>query len=82
MKDRKNWAYTFVQQIRCKLLAKGIERRRRQEKKLQENLKKLEGDLAWDTIYRMQELHIHADAMEIRYARLTRDAQNPERMAI
>ncbi len=82
MKDRKNKTNSFVQQIRCTLLAKGIERRRRQEKKLRDNLKDLEGDPAWDAIYRMQELHIRTDALEIRYARLARDAQNPEQLAV
>ncbi len=82
MKERKNCFENFANRINCIFTAYRIERQRTQEQRLRAKLSTLEGDAARKLLYRMRERHLRADALEIRYARLTENAKNPERLAI
>ena len=82
MKNRKNFINDFATRLRCIRIAYRIEHRRNKETRLRKKAQALEGSAAWDEFYRIQELHVGTDALEIRYARLTKDAENPERLAV
>ena len=82
MKDRKisfsNWGLRY----RCIRTARRIERIRTREKRLRNKLSGMEGEAAWQLLWQIRELHVRADLLEARYARLADGAEHPERLAI